>query len=144
MSQLSDAYREMATQTSFNVANKVLPMANMPESLVAAYQGLLAELLLDRDASFSQAWQALPASAQQLMPQAQFHGFYIANAWLQLSRVAQEISEQADTEEAINEKEYDGIFSRLAQQSLKECVRKLKKARTDRSMLNSFKQVMAP
>ncbi|MGL4515209.1 MAG: DUF3069 domain-containing protein, partial [Shewanella sp.] len=116
----------------------------MPESLVAAYQGLLAELLQDKDASFSQAWQALPASAQQLMPQAQFHGFYIANAWLQLSRVAQEISEQADTEEAINEKEYDGIFSRLAQQSLKECVRKLKKARTDRSMLNSFKQVMAP
>ncbi|MGL5391896.1 MAG: DUF3069 domain-containing protein, partial [Shewanella sp.] len=84
MDQITAAYREMATQTSFNVANKVLPMAKMPESLVAAYDGLLAELLKDSDGTFSQAWAALPASAQKLMPQAQFHGFYIANAWLQL------------------------------------------------------------
>ncbi|PIW62070.1 DUF3069 domain-containing protein [Shewanella sp. CG12_big_fil_rev_8_21_14_0_65_47_15] len=144
MSELSAAYRETAEQISHNVANKVLPMAKLPEGLLAAYQGLCAELLEDREAKFSQAWDALPASARNLMSQAEFHGFYIANAWLQLSRVAQEISEQADTDEAINEKEYNGIFARLADESLKESLRKLKKARTDRSMLNSFKQVMAP
>lgn len=144
MGELSGAYREIAEQISYNVANKVLPMAKLPESLLAAYQGLCAELLEDRGAKFSQAWDALPASARHLMSQAEFHGFYIANAWLQLSRVAQEISEQADTDEAINEKEYNGIFTRLADESLKESLRKLKKARTDRSMLNSFKQVMAP
>ena len=143
MSELSAAYREIAEQISYNVANKVLPMAKLPESLLAAYQGLCAELLEDREAKFSQAWDALPASARNLISQAEFHGFYIANAWLQLSRVAQEISEQADTDEAINEKEYNGIFTRLADESLKESLRKLKKARTDRSMLNSFQQVMA-
>jgi hypothetical protein len=63
---------------------------------------------------------------------------------LQLSRVAQEISEQADTDSAIQEQEYNGIFTRLADESLKESLRKLKKARTDRALLNSFKQVMAP
>lgn len=144
MSELSAAYRETAEQISHNVANKVLPMAKLPESLLAAYQGLCAELLADRDAKFSQAWDALPASACNLMSQAEFHGFYIANAWLQLSRVAQEISEQAETDEAINEKEYNGIFTRLADESLRESLRKLKKARTNRSMLNSFKQVLAP
>lgn len=144
MSELSAAYRETVQQISDNVANKVLPMAKLPESLLAAYQSLCAELLQDKDAKFSQAWAALPTSARNLMPQAEFHGFYIANAWLQLSRVAQEISAQADTDEAINEEEYNGIFTRLADESLKESLRKLKKARTDRSMFNSFKQVMAP
>ena len=144
MAEVSVEYRETAERISYNVANKVLPMAKLPESLLAAYQGLCAELLEDRETKFSQAWDALPASARNLMPQAEFHGFYIANAWLHLSRVAQEISEQADTDEAINEKEYNGIFTRLADESLKESLRKLKKARTDRSMLNSFKQVMAP
>ncbi|MCL1088106.1 DUF3069 domain-containing protein [Shewanella profunda] len=144
MIELSDAYREIAEQISYNVANKVLPMEKLPESLLAAYQSLCAELLEDRETKFSQAWDALPASARNLMLQAEFHGFYMANAWLQLSRVAQEISEQADTDEAIKEKEYNGIFTRLADESLKESLRKLKKARTDRSMLNSFKQVMAP
>jgi len=144
MAEVSVEYRETAERISHNVANKVLPMAKMPESLLEAYKGLCAELLLDREDKFATAWEALPASARNLMPQAEFHGFYIANAWLQLSRVAQEISEQADTDEAINENEYNGIFGRLADESLKECVRKLKKARTDRSMLNSFKQVMAP
>lgn len=144
MAEVSVEYRETAERISNNVANKVLPMAKLPASLLAAYQGLCAELLEDREAKFSQAWEALPASARNLLSQAEFHGFYIANAWLQLSRVAQDISEQADTDEAINEQEYNGIFTRLAAESLKECVRKLKKARTDRSMLNSFKQVMAP
>jgi len=139
MAEVSVEYRETAERISYNIANKVLPMAKLPESLLAAYQGLCAELLEDRETK-----DALPASARNLMPQAEFHGFYIANAWLQLSRVAQEISEQADTDEAINEKEYNGIFTRLADESLKESLRKLKKARTDRSMLNSFKQVMAP
>lgn len=144
MIYLSDSYRKTAEQVSFNVANKVLPMATLPESLLEAYQGLYTELLEDREGKFSQAWASLPASARNLMEQAAFHGFYIANAWLQLSRVAQEISEQADTDSAIQEQEYNGIFTRLANESLKESLRKLKKARTDRSMLNSFKQVMAP
>lgn len=144
MSYLSDSYRKTAEQVSFNVSNKVLPMATLPESLLEAYQGLYTELLEDREGKFNQAWASLPASARNLMEQAAFHGFYIANAWLQLSRVAQEISEQADTDSAIQEQEYNGIFTRLANESLKESLRKLKKARTDRSMLNSFKQVMAP
>lgn len=144
MSELSAVYRETAEQISYNVANKVLPMAQLPSDLLAAYQGLCAELLEDREGKFSQAWTSLPASARNLMEQAAFHGFYIANAWLQLSRVAQEISEQADTDSAIQEQEYNGIFTRLADESLKESLRKLKKARTDRALLNSFKQVMAP
>lgn len=144
MTEIAAEYRATVEQVSFNVANKVLPMAKLPEGLLAAYQSLCAELLEDREAKFSQAWQALPASARNIMTQAEFQGFYIANAWLQLSRVAQEISEQADTDDEIKEQEYNGIFTRLADESLKESLRKLKKARTDRSMLNSFKQVMAP
>ena len=49
----------------------------------------------------------------------------------------------AETDDEIAEKEYNGIFTRLADASLKESVRKLKKARTDRSMLNSIKAVIA-
>ena len=49
----------------------------------------------------------------------------------------------AESDEAIEEKEYDGIFTRLSDSALKESSRKLKKARTDRAMLNSIKQVIA-
>jgi hypothetical protein len=144
MSELSASYRETVEQVSYHVASKVLPMAKLPEGLFAVYQNLCAELLEDREAKFSQAWQALPASARNLMLQAEFHGFYIANAWLQLSRIGQAISEQAESDDAVQEQEYNDIFVRLADGALKDSVRKLKKARTDRAMLNSIKQVMAP
>ncbi|MCC4832787.1 DUF3069 domain-containing protein [Shewanella sp. 1_MG-2023] len=143
MSHVTEEYKATAKQVSFNVANKVLPMDKLPETLLEAYEGLFKELIEDNAGLFNKSWQAMPASAQKLMPQAEFHGFYIANAWMQLSRVAQEIADDADSDEAIDEKEYDGVFGRLAEQSLKESIRKLKKARTDRSMLNSFKQVMS-
>ncbi|WP_153914209.1 DUF3069 domain-containing protein [Shewanella sp. TC10] len=143
MSHLTEEYKAVAKQVSFNVANKVLPMDKLPETLLEAYEGLFKELIEDNAGLFLKSWQAMPASAQKLMPQAEFHGFYIANAWMQLSRVAQEIADDADSDEAIDEKEYDGVFGRLAEQSLKESIRKLKKARTDRSLLNSFKQVMS-
>ncbi|QIR15448.1 DUF3069 domain-containing protein [Shewanella aestuarii] len=143
MSDKDQQYTETVKQVSYNVANKVLPMDKMPATLLEAYDGLLVELLADKAGLFQQAWDGLPASAQKLFTQAEFHGFYIANAWMQLSRVAQEIADSADSEEEMNNNEYDGVFGRLAEQSLKECLRKLKKARTDRSMLNSFKQVMA-
>ncbi|MGB6137599.1 MAG: DUF3069 domain-containing protein [Shewanella sp.] len=143
MSNVDQQYQDVAKQVSFNVANKVLPMDQLPETLLEAYEGLFKELLADNANAFTQAWDALPGSAQKLMTKAEFHGFYIANAWMQLSRVAQEIADSADSEEEMNNNEYDGVFGRLAEQSLKECLRKLKKARTDRSMLNSFKQVMS-
>ncbi|WP_025820558.1 DUF3069 domain-containing protein [Shewanella marina] len=142
MTTISPEYQARVEQVAFNVCAVVLPMDQLPEGLVEAYQNLLAELLEDNSAAFANAWQQLPTSAQALLPQADFHGFYIAQAWLQLSRVAQDIADMADSEDAINEQEYDGIFSRLAVASLKESVRKLKKARTDRSMLNSMKQVI--
>lgn len=144
MSQVSPEYQAIAKIIAYNVANKVLPMAKLPETLAEAYEGLFNELIEDKAGLFSRSWEALPASAQKLMPKAEFHGFYIANAWMQLSRVAQEIADSNDSEEDMNNNEYDGVFGRLAEQSLKECLRKLKKARTERSMLNSFKQVMAP
>ncbi|ABE54025.1 conserved hypothetical protein [Shewanella denitrificans OS217] len=144
MNQVSSEYQAVAKNIAFNVANKVLPMAKLPETLAQAYDGLFNELIEDRAGLFTRSWDALPASAQKLMPKAEFHGFYIANAWMQLSRVAQEIADSAENEEEMNNNEYDGVFGRLAEQSLKECLRKLKKARTERSMLNSFKQVMAP
>jgi hypothetical protein len=144
MSQVSQEYQVVAKSIAFNVANKVLPMAKLPETLAQAYDGLFNELIEDKAGLFTRSWDALPASAQKLMPKAEFHGFYIANAWMQLSRVAQEIADSAESEEEMNNNEYDGVFGRLAEQSLKECLRKLKKARTERSMLNSFKQVMAP
>ncbi|WP_434938949.1 DUF3069 domain-containing protein [Shewanella sp. HL-SH8] len=140
---VEQTYRDTAKKVSYNVANKVLPMDQLPDSLIEAYDGLFEELFADKAQSFNNAWDKLPASAQKLISQAEFHGFYIANAWMQLSRVAQEIADSNDTEEEMNNNEYDGIFGRLAEQSLKECLRKLKKARTDRVMLNSFKKVMA-
>lgn len=140
---VEQAYKETAKTVCYNVANKVLPMDQLPDGLKEAYEGMFEELIADKAQAFSLAWGKLPASAQKLMSQAEFHGFYIANAWMQLSRVAQEIADSNDTEEEMNDKEYDGVFGRLAEQSLKECLRKLKKARTDRVMLNSFKKVMA-
>ena len=143
MTTVDQQYQQVAKQVSYNVANKVLPMDKLPETLLEAYEGLFKELVEDKANAFSQAWNALPTSAQKLMSKAEFHGFYIANAWMQLSRVAQEIADSADSEEEMNNNEYDGVFGRLAEQSLKECLRKLKKARTDRPLLNSFKQVMS-
>ncbi|GGB54819.1 DUF3069 domain-containing protein [Shewanella inventionis] len=139
MSKVDQEYEKVAKQISYNVANKVLPMDKLPETLLEAYEGLFNELVADNANVFAQAWDALPGSAQKLMTKAEFHGFYIANAWMQLSRVAQEIADSADSEEEMQNNEYDGVFGRLAEQSLKECIRKLKKARTDRSMFNSFK-----
>ncbi|AZG72331.1 DUF3069 domain-containing protein [Shewanella livingstonensis] len=143
MKKVDLQYLEVAKQVSYNVANKVLPMDKLPETLQQAYEGLFKELIEDNANAFTHAWDALPASAQKLMTKAEFHGFYIANAWMQLSRVAQEIADSADSEEEMNNNEYDGVFGRLAEQSLKECLRKLKKARTDRPLLNSFRLVMS-
>jgi hypothetical protein len=140
----SDTYQATAKSVAFNVVSKVLPMDELPGSLMSAYRNLCDELLQDAQQAFANAWDELPASARALLPRSEFHGFYIANAWLQLSRVAQDIAELADSDEAIDEQEYHGIFSRLASESLKESLRKLKKARTDRSLLNSIKSVMAP
>ncbi|WP_394205768.1 DUF3069 domain-containing protein [Shewanella waksmanii] len=136
-------YNDQVQQVALNVCNSVIPMDKVPESLLEAYANLCNELLQDKDEKFNSAWQGLPASAQKLIPQADFHGFYIANAWLQLSRVAQDIAELADSDDAIDEKEYNGIFTRLSDASLKESVKKLKKARTDRALLNSIKTVIA-
>ena len=71
------------------------------------------------------------------------HNVVFDNSNIASIAVAQEIADSADSEEEMNNNEYDGVFGRLAEQSLKECLRKLKKARTDRSMFNSFKQVMS-
>ena len=117
-------------------------MDKVPANLLEAYANLCNELLEDSDEKFITAWEALPASAMALLPQADFHGFYIANAWLQLSRVAQDIAELADSDEAIDENEYNNIFTRLSDASLKESAKKLKKARTDRALLNSIKSVI--
>ncbi len=138
----TQAYKERVAQVAFNVADVVLPMDKLPENLMTAYQSLLDELVDDKEGEFTQAWDGLPASAQKLLARVEFHGFYIANAWLQLSRVAQDIAERADTDDAIEEHEYNDVFVRLAQSSLKESVRKLKKARTDRALLNGIKQVI--
>ncbi|MEH6464026.1 MAG: DUF3069 domain-containing protein [Shewanella psychromarinicola] len=143
MTAVDQQYQQVVKQVSYNVANKVLPMAKLPETLLEAYEGLFKELMDDKANAFTNAWNALPASAQKLMTKAEFHGFYIANAWMQLSRAAQEIADSAESEEEMNNNEYDGVFGRLAEQSLKECLRKLKKARTDRPLLNSFRQVMS-
>lgn len=142
MENENSVYIERAQQVAFNVANVVLPMDKLPENLLTAYHSLSAELIEDKEQKFSDAWDSLPGSAQKLLERVEFHGFYIANAWLQLSRVAQDIAERADTEDAIEENEYNDVFVRLADTSLKESMRKLKKARTDRSLLNGIKQVI--
>jgi len=140
---LNSEYKERAEIVAFNVCNHVIPMDKVPANLMEAYANLFNELLEDKDQKFIATWNALPSSASALLPQADFHGFYIANAWLQLSRVAQDIAELADSDEAVDENEYNNIFTRLSDASLKESAKKLKKARTDRALLNSIKSVIA-
>ncbi len=140
---MSPEYQQRAEQVALNVCNSVIPMDKVPSNLMEAYANLCHELLEDADQKFADLWQSLPVSAKGLLAQEDFHGFYIANAWLQLSRVAQDIAELADSDEAIDEKEYNNIFTRLSEASLKECAKKLKKARTDRALLNSIKSVIA-
>lgn len=132
MIEITPEYKARVEQVSLNVCNVVIPMDKIPENLMEAYANLCNELLEDTDEKFIRGWHALPSSAKAQLPQADFHGFYIANAWLQLSRVAQDISEAAESDEAIDEKEYSGIFTRISDDSLKESAKKLKKARTDR------------
>ncbi|MCZ4339256.1 DUF3069 domain-containing protein [Shewanella colwelliana] len=139
---MNSDYKQRAELVALNVCNSVIPMDKVPANLLEAYANLCNELLEDSDEKFITAWEALPASAMALLPQADFHGFYIANAWLQLSRVAQDIAELADSDEAIDENEYNNIFTRLSDASLKESAKKLKKARTDRALLNSIKSVI--
>ncbi|GIU44539.1 DUF3069 domain-containing protein [Shewanella colwelliana] len=139
---MNSDYKQRTELVALNVCNSVIPMDKVPANLLEAYANLCNELLEDGDEKFITAWEALPASATALLPQADFHGFYIANAWLQLSRVAQDIAELADSDEAIDENEYNNIFTRLSDASLKESAKKLKKARTDRALLNSIKSVI--
>ena len=117
-------------------------MDKLPDNLLEAYANLCNVLLEDGDEKFANGWQVLPSSAKALLPQADFHGFYIANAWLQLSRVAQDISDMADSEEVVAEQEYSAIFTRISEESLKESSKKLKKSRTNRVLLNSLRAVI--
>ncbi|BDM65685.1 hypothetical protein NFHSH190041_31370 [Shewanella sp. NFH-SH190041] len=136
-------YEQIARTVANNVAAKVMPLAQMPDNLKEAYADLTNQLLTEGMEGFSHHWDALPASARKLMDKAQFHGFFIAQSWLKLSMAGQQLAELADTDDAIAEKEYQGIFAQLIDDALKDSMKKLKKARTDRSLLNSFKQVMA-
>ncbi|ACA87259.1 DUF3069 domain-containing protein [Shewanella woodyi] len=142
MIEITPEYKARVEQVSLNVCNLVIPMDQIPQNLFEAYANLCNELLEDSDEKFIKGWEALPNSAKALLPQEDFHGFYIANAWLQLSRVAQDISEAADTDDAIAENEYSGIFTRISDESLKESSKKLKKARTNRALLNSIRAVV--
>ena len=142
MIDISHEYKVRVEQVSFNVCSVVVPMDKLPENLLEAYANLCNELLEDGDDKFTKGWDALPSSAKALLPQADFHGFYIANAWLQLSRVAQDISDMADSDEAVSEQEYSGIFTRISDESLKESSKKLKKSRTNRALLNSMRAVI--
>ena len=142
MIEITPEYKARVEQVSLNVCSVVLPMDKLPENLLEAYANLCNELLEDTDEKFIKGWQALPNSARAQLPQVDFHGFYIANAWIQLSRVAQDISEMAESDEAIDEKEYNGIFTRISDDSLKDCSKKLKKSRTDRALFNSIMAVI--
>ena len=132
MTEVNAEYRARAELVALNVCNTVMPMDQIPENLLEAYANLCNELIEDTDLKFNSGWDALPASARALLPKEDFHGFYIAHAWFQLSRVAQDIADMAETDDEIAEKEYNGIFTRLSDASLKDGVRKLKKSRTDR------------
>ena len=46
MTKVDPQYQEVAKQISYNVANKVLPMDKLPETLLEAYEGLFTELML--------------------------------------------------------------------------------------------------
>ncbi|MCL2919864.1 DUF3069 domain-containing protein [Shewanella litorisediminis] len=142
MSEIDANYRALAQQVADKVAGRVVALDRLPESLLSAYHSLCDELLADKDGQFARAWDKLPVSATSLFERSVFHGFYLANAWIQLSIVARDISELQDTDEAIAEQEYSGLYVRVAEEALKESVKKLKKARTDRSMYNSMREVM--
>ncbi len=45
-------YQATAKAISFNVANKVLPMDKLPETLLEAYEGLFKELIQDNAGLF--------------------------------------------------------------------------------------------
>lgn len=142
MSQVDAQYREQAHTAAINICASVLPMDKLPAGLKDAYDSLFEELLADKDAQFAEAWVNLPASASKLLPRPCFHGFYIAAAWLQLSMIGQRLAEQAEDERSIDEQEYAGVYARIAKEALRESVRKIKKARTDRRLLNSMRQVI--
>ncbi|WP_372871313.1 DUF3069 domain-containing protein [Shewanella sp.] len=142
MFELSEPYRVEALEVANSVVGRVIVLEKLPDSLLAAYQDLFDELLADKANRFSCAWDSLPQSASALFSRGSFHGFYIANAWLQLSILAQDIVERQDTDEAIAKQDYSELYARMAEASLKDCLKKLKKARTDRSMLNSMREVM--
>ncbi|GGE73763.1 MULTISPECIES: DUF3069 domain-containing protein [Shewanella] len=143
MTQVDAQYRQQAHSAAINICSQVLPMDKLPTALKEAYDNLFEQLLEDKESEFKQAWDKLPPSAAKLLPRADFHGFFIASAWLQLSLMAQDIAQLADTDKAIAEQEYSGIYDRISQSALKESVRKLKKARTDRRLLNSIRDVIA-
>ncbi|MBV7315981.1 DUF3069 domain-containing protein [Shewanella sp. NIFS-20-20] len=143
MTDKSAQYRETARLAAFNVSAKVLPMDEMPQNLHEAFADLYEQLIVDNDGLFVQHYQAIPASARALISEAEFHGFFIGHAWLKLTMAGQEIAERQDSDDEVNEQAYAGIFAKLIEQALKESIKKLKKARTDRSMLNSIKQVIA-
>ncbi|QSX33051.1 DUF3069 domain-containing protein [Shewanella avicenniae] len=143
MSKQTPEYREQAYTAAVNICATVLPMDKLPEGLREAYDALFDELLTDNTATFEEAWLNLPASATKLMPKAHFHGFFIAAAWLQLSMVGQQLAEkQAESEQEITQQDTDGIYAQIAKYALRESIRKLKKARTDRRLLNSMREVI--
>lgn len=80
MIDISHEYKVRVEQVSFNVCSVVVPMDKLPENLLEAYANLCNVLLEDGDEKFANEWQVLPSSAKALLPQADFHGFYIANA----------------------------------------------------------------
>ena len=136
-------YIELATAVANKVVSKVMPVAEMPEALLESYNELAVPLLEDKEGVFSDAWNTLPESAKKLMQQAEFHGFYVAQVWLRLSMAGQEIAELANTDNAIDDHAYNGLFLRIVADSLKDSIKKLKKARTDRALLNGFYQTIA-
>lgn len=143
MSQQTPEYREHAYTAAVNICGTVLPMDKLPEGLREAYDSLFDELLADNTATFEEAWISLPASATKLLPKAHFHGFFIAAAWLQLSMVGQQLAEkQGDSGQELSQQDTDGIYARIAKDALRESIRKLKKARTDRRLLNSMREVI--
>lgn len=142
MIDITPEYKARVEQVAQNVSNLIIPMHKLPDNLLEAYANLCNELLEDSDEKFAKGWKALPNSAKVLLPQSDFHGFYIANAWLQLSRVAQDISEMAESDDAIDESEYSNIFTKISDESFRESAKKLKKSRTNRALLNSLRAVV--
>lgn len=138
MNQFSEQYITTATQSAKNVVRKIMPMDEMPQNLLEAYDDLTASLLNDENGVFVATWDSLPASAQKMIDQATFHGFFIGQSWLKLSIAGQEIAELANSDDAIDEKAYQGVFASLIDDTLKESIKLLKKSRTDRSLLNKL------